>query len=66
LAVSYSLTPAKFNKQFKTAGQSGAPLALVVGQEFPEVSLKHLATREEVKLTADSSLASEIFTHLKP
>lgn len=65
LAVSYSLTPAKFNKQFKAAEQAKAPLALVIGSEFPEVSLKTLATREEVKLTADESIAETISQHLK-
>ncbi|MGD1979179.1 MAG: histidine--tRNA ligase [Akkermansiaceae bacterium] len=65
LAVSYCLTDAKFNKQFKAAEQAGSPLALVIGNEFPEVSLKTLATREEVKLTADTSLAQTISQYLK-
>lgn len=64
IAVSYSLTAAKFNKQFKTAQQSKAPLALVIGNEFPEISLKILATREEVKLTADESIVETISQHL--
>ena len=65
IAVSYSLTAAKFNKQFKAAEQARAPLALVIGNEFPGVSLKTLATREEVKLTADDTIAETISQHLK-
>jgi histidyl-tRNA synthetase len=66
VAVSYTLTSAKFNKQFKAAEQAGAPLALVIGSEYPEVSLKTLATREEFKLTADESLVENILKHLIP
>lgn len=65
IAVSYSLTEAKFNKQFKAAEQSRALFALVIGDEFPEVSLKTLATREEVKLTADDSIIDTISQYLK-
>jgi len=65
IAVSYSLKPAKFNKQFKAAEQAKASLALVIGNEFPEVSLKILATREEVKLIADDTIVETISQHLK-
>ena len=64
IAVSYSLTAAKFNKQFKAAQQSKAPLALVIGDEFPEISLKVLATREEIKLSADDSIVETISQYL--
>ncbi len=64
IAVSYSLAAAKFNKQFKAAQQSKAPLALVIGNEFPEFSLKFLASREEVKLTADESIVETISQYL--
>ena len=64
IAVSYSLGEAKFNKQFKAAEQAGAPLALVIGREFPEVSLKTLATRKETKLTADDSLVPTLLNQL--
>ena len=65
IAVSHTLTNAKFNKQFKAAEQIGAPLALVIGSEYPEVSLKTLATREETKLHADESLVETILKSLK-
>ena len=65
IAVSYSLKPTKFNKQFKAAEQAKASLALVIGNEFPEVSLKILATREEVKLIADDTIVETISQHLK-
>ena len=64
IAVSYSLTSTKFNKQFKAAQQSKAPLAIVIGNEFPEISLKVLATREEVKLSADDSIVQTISQYL--
>ncbi|MEN8783168.1 MAG: histidine--tRNA ligase [Akkermansiaceae bacterium] len=64
IAVSYSLAAAKFNKQFKAAQQSKAQLALVIGNEFPEISLKILASREEVKLTADDSIVVTISQYL--
>ena len=64
IAISYSLAAAKFNKQFKAAQQSKAPVALVIGNEFPEVSLKILASREEVKLTANDSIVEKISQYL--
>jgi histidyl-tRNA synthetase len=64
IAVSYSLTAAKFNKQFKAAQQSKAPLAIVIGNEFPEISLKVLATRDEAKVNADDSIVETIFQYL--
>ncbi len=65
IAVSYSLSPTKFAKQFKAAEQAGAPLALVIGEEFPEVSLKIIATREEGKVTADDSIIETLSQYLK-
>jgi len=65
IAVSYSLTAAKFNKQFKAAEQARAPLGLVIGSEFPEVSLKNLATREEAKLTVNDNIVETLSQHLK-
>jgi histidyl-tRNA synthetase len=43
----FSLTPAKVGRQFQTAEQLGARLALLVGDEWPQVKVKTLATREE-------------------
>jgi histidyl-tRNA synthetase len=45
--VDYPLTPAKVGKQFQTAEQLGARHAVLLGDEWPQVKLKTLATREE-------------------
>jgi len=60
IATTFSLTPAKVGKQFKQAEQAGAPLALVVGSEFPELSLKILATRSEETISADQDIVETI------
>ncbi|HEY5894696.1 MAG TPA: histidine--tRNA ligase [Chthoniobacterales bacterium] len=52
--VDYSLTPAKVGKQFQTAEQLGASKAVLVGDEWPQVKVKDLATREERLVAADS------------
>jgi histidyl-tRNA synthetase len=41
------LAPAKVNKQFQRAEQSGARFALVIGSELPELRLKALSSRSE-------------------
>jgi histidyl-tRNA synthetase len=48
--VDFPLTAAKVGKQFQTAEQLGATRAVLVGDEWPEVKVKTLATREEVQL----------------
>lgn len=65
IAVSYPLTATKFAKQFKAAENANATAALVIGNEFPELSLKILATREEVKLTVDDTIVETLSQHLK-
>ncbi|MEI8233374.1 MAG: histidine--tRNA ligase [Verrucomicrobiota bacterium] len=45
--VDYPLSPAKVGKQFQAAEQAGARFALVIGEEWPQIKLKTLATREE-------------------
>lgn len=47
LRVDYAMTPAKIGKQFQTAEQLGAVKAVLVGDEWPQVKVKTLATREE-------------------
>jgi histidyl-tRNA synthetase len=49
--VDFALTAAKVGKQFQVAEQLGAHSAVLVGDEWPQVKLKTLATREEVLLT---------------
>ena len=60
IAVSYPLSPTKFAKQFKQAEQSGAKLAIVIGSEYPELSVKILATRTEEKLSDDETLVETL------
>lgn len=43
----YPFTETKVGKQFQLAEQSGAICAIVVGEEWPQVKLKTLATRDE-------------------
>jgi histidyl-tRNA synthetase len=47
LRVDFSLVAAKVAKQFQTAEQLGAGLAVLVGEEWPQVKIKTLATRRE-------------------
>jgi histidyl-tRNA synthetase len=51
MRVDFPLTETKVGKQFQTAGQLGAELAVLVGDEWPEVKVKILATREEISLS---------------
>ncbi len=56
--VDFALTEAKVGKQFQTAEFLGAKWAVLVGEEWPQVKVKLLATREEqvvaVAAVADS------------
>lgn len=45
--VDYALTPMKIGRQFQVAEQLGASEAIIVGDEWPLVNVKNLATREE-------------------
>ena len=45
--VDYPLSPVKVGKQFQAAEQAGARFAVVIGEEWPLLKLKTLATREE-------------------
>jgi histidyl-tRNA synthetase len=47
LRVDFPLMAAKVGKQFQSAEQVGAELAVLVGDEWPEVKIKTLATRRE-------------------
>jgi len=48
LRVDFPLVDTKVGKQFQAAEQLGAEVAVVVGDEWPQVKVKTLATREEV------------------
>ncbi len=49
----FPLTAVKVGKQFQTAEQLGARFAVVIGEEWPQVKVKTLATREEKLIAAD-------------
>ena len=53
----FPLTPAKVGKQFQTAEHLGARLAILIGDEWPQVKVKTLATREEVLIPCAEVLA---------
>jgi histidyl-tRNA synthetase len=46
--VDYPLIGEKVGKQFQTAEQLGARVAVLFGDEWPQVKVKNLATREEL------------------
>lgn len=47
LRVAYAYTEAKVGKQFQSAEQQGARIAVVVGAEYPQVTIKDLKLRLE-------------------
>ena len=57
--VDFALTEAKVGKQFQAAEALGAKWAVVVGEEWPLVKVKALATREE-KLVEGSAIAAAL------
>jgi histidyl-tRNA synthetase len=63
--VDYPLAVAKVGKQFQTAEQLGARVAILFGDEWPQVKIKDMLSGEQV-LIAPESIAlrlSEIFDH---
>ena len=61
LAVESAYKPINVGKQFKKAAASGAKYALVIGGEYPELSIKNMETREETTLHC-SELTLEHFS----
>ena len=51
--VDYSFSAAKVGKQFQSAEQLGARQAVLVGEEWPQIKLKTLATREEALVSPE-------------
>lgn len=47
IAVDLPLSKMKMNKQFQAAEKSGARFAVIVGDEFPQLTIKILASRTE-------------------
>jgi histidyl-tRNA synthetase len=48
--VDFSMAPAKVGKQFQTAEQLGARIAILFGDEWPEVKIKTLTTGEQISI----------------
>jgi len=57
--VDYPFTPTKVGKQFQVAEDLGAKMAILYGDEWPQVKIKTLATRNE-RLVDHQSLLREI------
>ncbi|MDD5348941.1 MAG: histidine--tRNA ligase [Chthoniobacteraceae bacterium] len=64
--VDYPLSSVKVGKQFQAAEQAGARCALVIGEEWPRLKLKTLATREEALVELKELPALLGPSHLSP
>ena len=53
IAVDYWSQPAKVGRQFQQAEALGSVYAVVVGPEWPQVRVKHLAERSEEMISTD-------------
>jgi histidyl-tRNA synthetase len=56
LRVDYPLAPAKVGKQFQAAEQMGARLAVLIGDEWPNIAVKDLRTGEQQLVEKDQLL----------
>jgi histidyl-tRNA synthetase len=54
----YPLTAEKVGKQFQNAENAGARIALLYGDEWPQLKVKNLATREESLIPSEALLDS--------
>ena len=61
--VDFAMTPAKVGKQFQTAEQLGARVAILFGDEWPQVKIKKMSSGEQVLILAEAIAARlrEIF-----
>jgi len=62
--VEYSLTPAKVARQFQAAENAGAALALLYGDEWPQVKMKDMASGEQ-QLVSRENLVDRITSKLQ-
>ncbi|HEY4284738.1 MAG TPA: histidine--tRNA ligase [Chthoniobacterales bacterium] len=62
--VDYPLTPTKIPKQFQTAEQLGARIAVLFGDEWPNVAVKNLVSGEQ-QLVISERLAGHLETILR-
>jgi histidyl-tRNA synthetase len=58
--VDYPFTSAKVGKQFQAAEENGASVAILFGDEWPNVAVKNLATGEQKLVNSE-----ELITTLK-
>jgi histidyl-tRNA synthetase len=54
--IDYPLTSEKVGKQFQNAENAGAQIAVLYGDEWPQVKVKNLATREESLVPGEALL----------
>jgi histidyl-tRNA synthetase len=62
--VDYPLTPTKVGRQFQAAEELGARLAVLFGDEWPQVKIKIMATGEQ-ELMSHENLAAEMDARLR-
>jgi histidyl-tRNA synthetase len=55
--VDYPLTPTKVARQFQAAEEAGASLAVLYGDEWPQLKIKNMATVEQELISHDRLLA---------
>ncbi len=66
ISVDFPLMPMKFNKQLQRAEQAGARFALIVGNDFPQMKLKILATRSDATVDAENIIQEMIHRIHRP
>ncbi len=59
--VDYPLTPMKVARQFQAAEELGARVALLYGDEWPQVAMKDLASGEQKLISSDDLLSGVEF-----
>ena len=57
--VDYPLTPTKIARQFQAAEEAGASLAVLYGDEWPQLKIKNMATGEQ-ELIAQENLKAHV------
>jgi histidyl-tRNA synthetase len=63
--VDYALAPAKVGKQFQAAEQLGARVAILFGDEWPQLKVKDLRSGEQC-LVAQEQVAAKLAALLRP
>ena len=55
--IDYPLTPAKVGRQFQAAEELGARVALLYGDEWPQVKVKEMTTGEQTLISKDDVIS---------